>query len=201
MRPEPGIAFWDAIKLVKFPNFFPAERISLQNMMPVVSKVSSLEISPILVAHGRKFWFDLFGLRATRTWDRILRCDKIGQISKCLLWRENFATEHDASGPESIPPGNFTHFCRPTVKKYESVFLTIVRVNGGFDHPATKIHVQLFWPSCDYYPISVLLANCATNGELMKHEIPIKYEKCIESVLYFVVFHENTHKIGKTKSV
>ncbi len=37
-------------KWVKFPNFCPGERISLRNMTPVVSKVSLLEISPILVA-------------------------------------------------------------------------------------------------------------------------------------------------------
>ncbi len=68
----------------------------------------------------------------------------MGQISKFLPWRENFTPEHDATGIESIPPGNFTHFCRLTVENYESVFLIIVRVNGGFDRRATKIHVRSF---------------------------------------------------------
>ncbi len=40
------------------------------------------------------------------------------------------------------------------------------RVNGGFDRRATKIHVRSFWLSCDYYPISVLSTNGATNGGL-----------------------------------
>ncbi len=66
----------------------------------------------------------------------------MGQISKLLPWRENFAPEHDASGLESIPPGNFTHLGRRTVKNYDSVVLTVVRVNGGFDCRATKIHVR-----------------------------------------------------------
>ncbi len=73
----------------------------------------------------------------------------MGQISKFLPWRENFTPEHDASGLEIIPPGNFTHFCHPTVENYDSVVLTAVRVNGGFDHRATKIRVQSFSPSCD----------------------------------------------------
>ncbi len=50
----------------------------------------------------------------------------MGQISKFFPWRENFGSEHDASGLESIPPGNFTHFCCPMVENYESVFLTVV---------------------------------------------------------------------------
>ncbi len=68
----------------------------------------------------------------------------MGQISKCLPWRENFAPEHDASGLESIPPGNFTHFDRRTVENYDSVVLTVGRVNGGFDRRATKIRVWSF---------------------------------------------------------
>ncbi len=68
----------------------------------------------------------------------------MGQISKFLPWRENFTTEHDTSCLESIPPGNFTHFGHPTVENYDLVVLTVVRVNGGFDHRATKIRVRLF---------------------------------------------------------
>ncbi len=48
----------------------------------------------------------------------------MGQISKFLHWRENFAPEHVASGLESIPPGNLTHFGRLTVENFDSVFLT-----------------------------------------------------------------------------
>ncbi len=51
----------------------------------------------------------------------------MGQISKILPWRENFDPEHDASGLESIPPGNFTHFGCPMVKNYDSVVLTVLR--------------------------------------------------------------------------
>ncbi len=68
----------------------------------------------------------------------------MGQISTFLPWRENFAPEHDASGLKSVSHENFTHFGRPTVENYDSVILTIVRVNGGFNRRATKIRVWLF---------------------------------------------------------
>ncbi len=83
----------------------------------------------------------------------------MGQISKFLPWRENFGPEHKSSGLESIPPENFTQFCRPTVKNYKSVFLTILRVNmvvltvvrpksmfGRFDRRATIILSRYFRP-------------------------------------------------------
>ncbi len=73
----------------------------------------------------------------------------MGRISKFLPWRENFGLEHDASGLESLPPGNFTHFCRPMVENYESVFLTVVRPKsmfGRFDHRATIILSRYFLP-------------------------------------------------------
>ncbi len=126
------------MKWFKFHNFCPGERISLRNITPVVSKVSLVEISPILAAPRPKLRIVLFDRRATKTWDRILGCDKMGQISKFLPWRENFAPEHDASGLGSIPPGNFTHFGRPTVENYNSVVSTVVRVNGGFDRRVTR---------------------------------------------------------------
>ncbi len=69
-----------------------------------------------------KSMFGRFDRRATRTWGRILRGDEIGQISKFLPWRENFAPEHDASCLESIPRRNFTHFGRPTAENYERSF-------------------------------------------------------------------------------
>ncbi len=109
----------------------------------------SWKFHPFWTPHGQKFWFGLFDHRATRIWDCILRCDKMGQISTFLPWRENFAPVHDASGLECIPPGNFTHFCRPVVKNYELVFLTIVRPKsmfGRFDHRATIILSRYFWP-------------------------------------------------------
>ncbi len=53
------------------------------------------------------------------------------QISKFLTWRENFPPEHDASGLECIPPGNFTNFCRSTAKNFDLAFLTIVRPEPG----------------------------------------------------------------------
>ncbi len=55
----------------------------------------------------------------------------MGQISTFLPWRENFDPEHDASGLESIPPGNFTHFGRPTAENLDLVFLTIVQQEHG----------------------------------------------------------------------
>ncbi len=52
---------------------------------------------------------------------------QMGQISKFLLWRENFAPEHEASGLESIPPANFIHFGCTEAENLDSVFLTVVR--------------------------------------------------------------------------
>ncbi len=127
MRPEPETAFWDATKLVKFPNFFPGERILLQNMMPVVSKVSLLEISPILAAHVRKFWFDLFNWRATRTWDHILRCDKMVKFS-------NFCPG------ERILLRNMT----PVVSK-----VSLLEISPILAAPRSKITIGSFWPSCE----------------------------------------------------
>ncbi len=40
-----------------------------------------------------------------------------------------------------LPPGFFTHFGRPMVKNYESVFLTMVRPVDVFDRCATKTWV------------------------------------------------------------
>ncbi len=48
----------------------------------------------------------------------------MGQISKIFTWRQYFVPVLDASGAESFPPGFFTHFGRPTVKNFDSVFLT-----------------------------------------------------------------------------
>ncbi len=59
------------------------------------------------------------------------RCDQMGQISKIFTWREYFAPELDASGPESLHPGFFAHFGRPTAQNFDSVFWTKVRPNGS----------------------------------------------------------------------
>ncbi len=72
----------------------------------------------------------------------------------------------DANGSENFPLGFFTHFGRPTAENYESVFLTVVQPNGAFDRGAAKTWARSFWPSCDYFPITVLLNNGATNGGL-----------------------------------
>ncbi len=113
-------------------------------------KYPSWKFQPFWLPYSRKFWFGLFDCRTTRTWDRILRCGEMGQISKILPWRENFAAEHDASCLESIPTGNFIHSCRPTVENYDLVVLTSVWVNCGFDRRVTKISVRSFWPLCDH---------------------------------------------------
>ncbi len=49
-----------------------------------------------------------------------------------------------ANGPESFPPGYFTHFGCPTSKNYESLNLTVVRPNGALDRYATKTWVRSF---------------------------------------------------------
>ncbi len=69
-----------------------------------------------------------------------------------------------ANGLESFPPGFFTYFGRPRAKNYESVFVIVVRPNGAFDRRATKTRVRSFCPSCDYFPMLVLLTIGATNG-------------------------------------
>ncbi len=94
-------------------------------------KYPSWKFYPFWQPQARKFRFGLFDRRATTTWDCILMCDKMGQIYKFFSWRENFVSTHDASGLESIPPGNFTHFCRPTVENLDSFLLTIVRPEPG----------------------------------------------------------------------
>ncbi len=54
----------------------------------------------------------------------------------------------------------------PRPKNYDLVFLIVVRQDGAFDRLATKTMVRSFWLSCDYFPISVLFTNGATNGWL-----------------------------------
>ncbi len=48
------------------------------------------------------------------------------KVSYFFPWRKYFAPELDASGPESFPPGFYTHFYSPTVENFDSVFLTKV---------------------------------------------------------------------------
>ncbi len=67
-RTWPGIAFWGATKYVKFPNFCQGERILHGNMTPVVSKVSLLEISPILAAPWPKITNGRFDRLASKWW-------------------------------------------------------------------------------------------------------------------------------------
>ncbi len=59
-----------------------------------------------------------------------------------------------ASGPKSFPPTFFTHF-GPLGQKLRIVL---------FDRRATKWFI---WPLCDYFPISLLLTDGATNGGLI----------------------------------
>ncbi len=46
----------------------------------------------------------------------------MGQISTFFTWREYFAPELYACGSKSFPTKIFTHFGRPTVENYDSVF-------------------------------------------------------------------------------
>ncbi len=87
---------------------------------------------------------------------------------KCSEFGPRVTLNLYANGPECFPPGFFTRFGRSTAKNYESVFLTSLRPNDAFHRHATKIWVLSFWPSCDYFPIPVLLTNGATNGGLSK---------------------------------
>ncbi len=82
------------------------------------------------------------------------------------FWRGE-TLDLDSNGPESFSPGFFTYFGRSTAKNYDSVFLTTVRPNGVFHWRATKTRVRSFWPSCDYFPILVLLTDGATNRRLI----------------------------------
>ncbi len=76
---------------------------------------------------SQKFWFGLFDRRATRTWDRILRSDKIGQISKFLHWRENLL-QH----------------MTPMVSK-----VSLLEISPIFDGSRPKISIRVFWPPRD----------------------------------------------------
>ncbi len=70
----------------------------------------------------------------------------MGQISTFLPWRENFAPEHDASGLESIPPGNFSHFGRRTAENLDLVFLLSCDQNLGshFEVQRNRSNFQIF---------------------------------------------------------
>ncbi len=78
-----------------------------------------------------------------------------------------------ANSRESFPPGFFNYFGSPTAKNYDSVFLIVVRPNASFDQRATKTRIRSFRPSCDHFPILVLLTNGATNGGLMPKKPPL----------------------------
>ncbi len=59
----------------------------------------------------------------------IFRCVQLGQISKFLPWREYFAPEFDASGPESFSSGFFYQLGRHTTEKFHSIFLMVCDQN------------------------------------------------------------------------
>ncbi len=102
--------------------------------------------------HGRKLRIGLFDRHMTN-WCFWLACDQ--NLSSVLLrcdgskfWPGETSYLY-ANGPESFPPGFFTHFGCSRAENYESVFLTVVRPNGAFDWRATRIYVRSFWPLCD----------------------------------------------------
>ncbi len=113
-------------------------------MTPVDSKVSLLEISSIFVAPRPKISIRSFWPTCDQNRRSHFDVRQNGSNFQIFALEREFCSEHDASSLESIPPGNFTHFCRPTPENFDSVFLTVVRVNGGFDRRATKIHVWSF---------------------------------------------------------
>ncbi len=160
----------------------PGTSDSLRNFMSVVCKVSSQDFLPFLGAprpkiSNRSFWSACdqmvlltgvwpkpgFGPFVMRLW---VKFSKFWPGETSNLYTNSL---------ESFPPRFFTYFGRPTTKNYESVFLTIVRPAGAFDQRATKTRVRSFWPSCNYFPISVLLTNGATNGGL-KTKTTFHYE-------------------------
>ncbi len=180
--------------------FWPGEGISLWNFTPAVHmrKDSPQDFVPLLAAPQPKIpiWLltvvrpnGAFDQCATKTWVRSFWGATMVQISKIFSWR---AFRPLRNGPESFPPRFFTHFGGLTAKNYESVFLTGMRPNGAFDRRATKSWVWSFWPSCDYFPLLVLLTNGATNGavnlnHIQNRKIPFKEKKItILFLLYFI---------------
>ncbi len=70
-----------------------------------------------------KLWFGHFEVRPRVKFLKFL----LGETSDLYV-----------NGPESFPPGFFTHFWCATAGNYESVFLTIVRPDGAFDRRVTR---------------------------------------------------------------
>ncbi len=121
---------------------------------------------PFWEPHRRKLRIGLFDRRATK-WCFWLACDQ--NLDSVFLWwnyGSNFSKfwpvetlDLYANGPESFPPGFLTYFgfWAPHGQKFQIDL---------FDRRATKTRVWSFCPLCNYFPISVLLTNCATNGGL-----------------------------------
>ncbi len=145
---------------------------SLRNFTPVVRQVFLQDFLPVLGARTAENYESVFltGMRpdgafdrrATKTWVRSFWGATMSQIFK-NFYQERFRT-FTPIVPKVFFQDFFTPFWCAMAGNYESVFLTVVWPNGAFDRCATKTWVRLFWPSCDYFPVSVLLTNGATNG-------------------------------------
>ncbi len=142
----------------------PGTSDSLRNFTPVEGRVSPQDFLLVLGASRPKITNLYFWPSCDQNLGSVfLWCDYGSNFRK---FRPGEISGLHANGPESFPSGIFTYFGRPTTKNYDLVFLTVVRPNGAFDQRATKTRIRSFWPSCDYFPISVLLIDGATNGGL-----------------------------------
>ncbi len=134
-------SFWQwCDQMGEIREFWPGESILLQNFTPVVPKVCLQNFLPILATPWPKitnwsFWPSCdqmmlltivrpklaFGPFEVRPWVKFSK-----------FWSGETSDLY-ANDPESFIPGFFTHFGRPTAENYESVFLTVVWPNVGFD--------------------------------------------------------------------
>ncbi len=112
---------------------------------------------PFWPFHGRKFRFGLFDQGATK-WVKFpnFSPEEINSVRNLTpmvpkVSLQDFLPILGAPRPK-ITNRSFWPLC------YQMVLLTGMRPNPGF---------RPFWPLCDYFPISVLLTNGATNGELL----------------------------------
>ncbi len=168
VRPKPGFDPFVLRPFVKFSKFWPGETSNLCVNGPESFPSGFFTHFGRHATENHKSAFltcvrpnSDFDWRATKTWFGPLKVRPWVKFSKFWL-RET--SDLYTNGPESFPSGFFTHSGRPTAKNYESIFLTVMRRNGAFDHRAARTRVRSFWLLCDYFPISVLLTNCATNS-------------------------------------
>ncbi len=115
--------------------------------MPVVSKVSLLEISPIFATPRPKI----------SIWSFWPSCDQ--NLGSHFEVRQNGSNFHISALEREFRSGTWRQWLwkylswkiSPILAAPQSkiTIQSFVRVNGGFERCATKIRVWSFWPSCD----------------------------------------------------